>query len=101
MKFSLPPITHRIAGSDILAAHPPFLTPAIQLIRDLLRNADRNVSLVGTEAQQGESACQRACKVHSGHASVCIVRLVPTECRSKGRGDGPFNISSQPECSLD
>lgn len=46
--------------NNLLSAHPPFLTLAIQLIRDLLRNADSNVSFVGAEAQQGERACQRA-----------------------------------------
>ena len=37
--------------NNLLSAHPPFLTLAIQLIRDLLRNADSNVSFVGAEAQ--------------------------------------------------
>ena len=46
--------------SNSLSAHPPFLTPLIQLVRDLLRYADGDVGLVGAKAQQGKSACQRA-----------------------------------------
>lgn len=60
---------------DLLSAHPPFLTPAIQLIRDLLRNTDCNVSLVGAEAQQGKSPSQRACRRSIQIMSACTLSV--------------------------